>query len=157
MREILFRGKRIDNGEWVKGYILNDGFEGLLIAPSTIYYDYDDLPGIFKECIIAPDTLGQYTGLTDRNGKKIFEGDILNVDADDSLGALQVVVKYGEYEADDEYLFSDRFLGFYIESEHATTKVAPSSIMQIEEEGLYVEVVGNVFDNTELIGGESGA
>lgn len=74
MREILFRGKRTDNGEWVHGqyaYLLNARTED---GEPIKHMIVDGTP--FGQTV-DPSTVGQYTGLTDKNGKKIFEGDIV--------------------------------------------------------------------------------
>ena len=77
-REILFRGKRVDNGEWVKGYLICPEFD-----KSRAYIGYlfpaDDHDLDVAE--VASSTVGRFTGLTDRNGVKIFEGDIVHVKA----------------------------------------------------------------------------
>ena len=77
MREILFKAKRLDNGEWVEGFYCCIGPAG-----QEKHYIIPEYASAFYGIEVAPSTVCQYTGLTDRSGKKIFEGDIVRRETD---------------------------------------------------------------------------
>ena len=138
MREILFRGKRSDNGEWVEGIPINTHIGTFIVFEENPHfcdqYGYMEIDGLAKVC---PSTVGQYTGLSDKNGKRIFEGDVVR----DNAGALIPVVwgnagfhlRYAQPYAHGHY-YDLIPLGNYW---HA--------------HGAIIEIVGNIHDNPELL------
>ena len=130
MREFLFRGKGKYDGEWVQGFLI--GLYDPTIKENTIKHAYIKDGTIFDRAYgVIPETVGQYTGLTDKNGTKIFEGDILKCDY------ATFVAKWDEKNA--------RFLGFIIGKEQAIIYVGREP---------KAEIIGNIHDNPELMEGE---
>lgn len=123
MREILFRGKRLYNGEWVYGSYVQQYGAATIYLPDGVdsEYGFDNYP-------VDPETVGQFTGLTDKNGVRIFEGDILQFEDDYAL------VRYSSEDA----MFELRF----------DTFVSNFSKVNIN---MYGEVVANIHDNPELL------
>lgn len=142
MREILFRGKSESNCEWVYGNPIYDNVSGKhYIVPFGNITESDK---VGQEgctyCVgfeVIPETVGQYTGLTDKNGKKIFEGDILK----------------------DHSFTIDDFSKVVYDTENAQFSLADCDEIcdTMEEWERYredYEIVGNVYDNPELLESE---
>lgn len=129
MREILFRGKRVDNGEWVEGNFIKDNWGdtyGELIY--GILQDREAPAGLagWIPKRVLPETVGEYTGLTDKNGKKIFEGDIIRSNSE--RGYIEYYPNDCAFDVVDDH-------GFY----------------WLISEMSNIEVIGNIHDNPELL------
>lgn len=120
MREILFRGRRKDNGEWVCGDLTHSVYK----IGDTCVGKYGSEIGMHQ---VDPSTVGQYTGLTDKNGKRIFEGDVVEYR---EYGNLTVVWDDGAFQLMREDTFYDVL-------DHYTT--------------VFSVVIGNIHDNPELL------
>ena len=142
-REILFRGKRNDNGEWIYGYYCV--FNGMIHCIYTGYAETDcgDIYPDYYE--VDPETVGQYTGQPDKNGVKIFEGDIVK---GTSYSATRIGV----------IVWIDEISSFGVRYVNAPNPTAweNSSILRCVSMGktdeFAAEVIGNIHDNPELLG-----
>ena len=156
MREILFRGKRKDNGEWVYGYytelpvgslsatifsnddeiVCEDTADYIIKVFAKQHSNYSNsIPLQVIECEtyeVIPDTIGQFTGMCDKNGERIFEGDILKyLDSDVEVNYFSIVYQDSAFLVEDCGIIEPELLTSY--------------------ECLELELAGNIFDNSELL------
>lgn len=133
MRDILFRGKRVDNSEWVEGSLMIDK-----VVDMCLIYPFEEYFPWVLSYVVLPSTVGQYTGLTDKNGKKIFEGDIVQYQPEYWCEPLQSVVEY--------YADKWNYPAFDLKDHNYTA----NGLQSAHEEG-GCEVIGNIHDNPELL------
>jgi len=120
-REILFRGKRVKDGKWVEGLLTKDIKGHIRIQYNPRYFSV----------VVNPESVGQFTGMTDKNGTKIFEGDI-------------VKEQYKAYERIYNVFWDEDYFVFRAKSKdysYHLDEIIPS----------HCEVIGNVFENKEIL------
>ncbi len=135
MREILFKAKQIDNGDWVEGHYLR---KYDLLEKEVHFIFRTDKHNTWRYVEIVPETLCQFTGLCDKNVNRIWENDIVN------YNGKYASIKFGMYCSSSGY--GNYNLGFYVDF--------PEKTLYRKELGYWhekVEVVGNIFDNPELL------
>lgn len=159
MREIIFRGKRIDNGEWIEGYFAIICEKTVIIEKdSEKYYSIDDEKNSRGNRIIEinPETLCQFTGLYDKNGNKIWENDILMCHENPEDLVKVAFREFGVRNIGTGSIV-DKAIGWYYEvvQTDAISRCEPfcwsMPLTEYYIDRCEMEVVGNIFDNKELL------
>ena len=135
IREVIFRGKRTDNGKWECGDLLSPNEFNAI--PHIVYIAYLNEYGDIGEIStpVIPETVGQYTGLTDKNGVRIFEGDIIQSLESSVTGLVQW---FPEHSAFMVWCKSANEVGFLYECADI------------------IKIIGNIHNNPELLEGGEG-
>ena len=141
MREILFRGKRLQGGDWVEGYFFKSdinkreresGKATLIFTPDC--NTFITVPECNNSFMVVSDTVGQYTGLNDKHGKRIFEGDVAKV-----LQGKDKDIAYVGFENGAFMLYPK------------TGNIYERTLWEYWYNDWDVEVIGNITDNPELL------
>lgn len=149
-REILFKGKRTDNGEWVEGDLIRE--QDIFGKINTRIYQIKG-DGAYQKHDVDPETICQYTGLTDNNGTKIWENDIVKI---------HIFTEYGEgcgrHRNEVGVICYDSIGMLSVRTELYDEKPCYSDILHeicLADVEFELKVIGNLFDNPELMGGVS--
>lgn len=144
-REIKFRGKSIKDGKWLCGYlgevkvkILQSTCVEKVIFENLSWFNTDNFVYIVNDCAVDKETIGQFTGLKDKNGNDIYDGDIVRWTRDNRL-----------------YLIKFQSGGFYASVEEFNKGIYGGfplyALTECEDDEFVCEVIGNIFDNKELL------
>lgn len=151
MREILFKAKQIDNGEWIEGSLIDLDIDSGYCYIVQPYKKASILPIIFlitdRMKLVDPETLCQFTGLCDKNGNKIWENDIIKY----HFGEIYAPIKYGYYQNCFDSQKTEH-VGFYVDW---TGDKCLRKDLGYWIDMVYAMPVGNIFDNPELLQEES--
>ena len=125
-KEILFRGKRLDNGEWVEGSLIGED----VIVGKIVDFEEDYFTTEFWYKV-DPETVGQFTGMTDKNGTKIFEGDIVK----------------------EKHKVHERIYSIFWRNDCFSMSAQTKDVSYYLDEIIssHCEVIGNIYDNKELL------
>lgn len=137
MREILFRGKQIDNGDWIDGYIVNHKDESFILK--SYKSDYDCEYRVHQSKVIS-ETIGQFTGLLDKKGVKIFTDDIIMATMSDGTKIYKLVVWDNDY------------MGFGLQNLPISRFESIQHFCNNDNYFDHFDIAGNRFNNPELMG-----
>ena len=135
MREIKFRGKKVEDELWTTGYLIRYGRKAWILHPEGIVSSHYDILGKWVEreiprafvVEVIPETVGQFTGLHDKNGKEIYEGDIVLMKEGDEFWICKVI-----YDPPDFVAVDNKENRYFLK--HFNPKI-----------------IGNIYDNPELL------
>lgn len=147
MREILFRSKTIENEQWVEGYFVHVPC-GRFLSEEYLIQTIKDDGRIGQLHTVYESTVEQFTGLTDKNGKKIFEGDIVKITDTIVEFETSAYIKFGNPNAQYSWGFQ------LVPLEYKPFAVDILHWVDMEESGAFIEVIGNIHDNPELLEGK---